>query len=199
MFAGIGARIAASALMQSKFGRFLKAVPRWVWIVLAAALVIFLAVRWHNGRIEDLKTTSFNAGYAQAVADGKKGVVKVEQRSTAIATEIRSKTDEKIRDNGRHADTLRVRGPGAAACLDPRLSSGTGGRQPTGGGSGPSLAGLPDEKRTELVAVPFADAVNRAEVDDANRIEVLAWREWHKRLTAEWDRYRADLDKRDSR
>lgn len=199
MIAAAGAWLAKSALMQSPVGGLLKAVPRWVWIAIAVAILIFGAVRWHNGRIEDLKTTSFNAGYAKAVSDGKKGIGKIEQKSIAIATEIRSKTNEKIRDSARHADNLRLRGPAAAACINPRLPAAARGHVAAGGGSGPALAGLPDEAGPPLIAVPFDQAVDRAEVDDANRIEVVAWREWHQRLTAEWTRYRAELTKRGQR
>jgi hypothetical protein len=191
----IVARLVGKQLFGKVIGKAGARLIVYGGLVLAVCLAIFLAVRWHNGRIEDLKTTSFNAGYAKAVDDGKKGVAKVEHVSTAIATEIRSKTDEKIRDSGRHADALRVRGPAAAACIDPRLSAGAGGHDATGGGSGPAVPGLPDQERPELIAVPFDVAVNRAEVDDANRLEVLAWREWHKRLTDTWAQYQAELER----
>lgn len=196
MIAAAGAWLGRSVLMQSPIGGYLKLIPRGVWIAVAAAIVVLLVVRWHAAKIEDLKTTSFNAGYAKAVDDGKKGVGKIEHKSTAITAEIRSKTDATIRDNARHADNLRLRGPAAAACIDPRLPARAGGHVPTSGGSGPALAGLPDKERSELLAVPFDQAVDRAEIDDANRAEVLAWRDWHKRLTDEWAKYQAELAKK---
>lgn len=183
--AGIGASV---MLKMSPVGRLLKAIPRPVWIALGAALLLLLGFWWHGRQVKAFGAERFAAGYAKAVEDGKKRVRKVEQNSAKITTEIRSKSDEEIRRNSHRADDLRLRGPGAAACVNPGLPTGSGGHGEAGGQADAAGAGVPQQDR---IALPFAYAVDQAEVADANRVEVLAWREWHARLTEEWKKYEA--------
>lgn len=182
--AGIGASV---ALRMSPVGAFLKRIPRWVWIALAVVLIIVAGLWWHGRQVKAFGEERFNAGYAKAIEDGKKRVRKVEQKSTKITTEIRSKSDEEIRRNTRRADDLRLRGPGAAACLNSGIPDSASGHDAAGGQPDASGARVPEQNR---IALPFNYAVDQAEVADANRIEVLAWREWHRRLTDEWAKYR---------
>lgn len=175
-----------SALMQSPIGGILKMIPRWLWILLAVAAAVLFAVHWHSGKIEDLRSTSFQAGYAKAVADGKQRVHVVEHQSETVSSEERKTAHEEIERNGRAADALRVRGPGAAACVNPGLPVGAGGSGAIGGRADDPLAGVPGGERQRLIALPFAETVDRAEIADANRTEVLAWRQWHDRLTEMW-------------
>lgn len=179
------AGIAAGGKVASALGLF-KRIPRWVWIAVAIVLAIVAGVWWHGRQVKAFGEERFNAGYAQAVEDGKKRVRKVEQNSARVTTEIRSKSDEEIRRNASRADDLRLRGSGAAACVHPGLPRGTGGHDQASGGTGASPAGVPQQDR---ISVPFDYAVDQAEIADANRIEVLAWREWHRRLTEEWKKY----------
>lgn len=183
--------LARLALKLSPVGRILKAIPRPVWIALIIFALLGLGSCLHQRSVKRFGEERFAAGYAKAVEDGKKRVKKVEQKSTQITTEIRSKSDEEIRNNAQRADGLRLRGPGAAACRNPGLPAGASGHVAPGGGTGASAAGVPEQDR---IAVPFDYAVDEEEIDDANRIEVLAWREWHKRLTEEWARYQAEPD-----
>lgn len=186
MIAALGLWVAKSALMQSPIGGLLKMVPARVWKLLAIAaaigLLIFLALRWHGGRVEQLKTTSFNAGYAKRVAEDTAEATARAARDVAITAPIRRKTDETIRNNARLADAVRLRGPGAAAACIDAVPAGTGGRQPGAGQADAAGAGLPDAQR---IAVPFPWLVDSAERCDGNLAEVLAWREWHQRLTAD--------------
>lgn len=186
MMVAIAAWLGKSMLMQSPLGGFLKAVPRWLWILLALAAAIFFALRWHAGKVEDLRSSSFKAGYDKAVADGRTRVRIVERRSESISSEERNKAHEEIQHNAVRADALRVRGPGAAACVDPGLPVGAGGSGTTGGRADDALAGMSGGERERLIALPFGETVDLAEQADANRTEVLAWREWHRRLTEMW-------------
>ena len=196
MIAMAAAWFGKSMLMQSPIGGFLKAVPRWVWILLAVAAAGWFAVHWHNGKVEELRSSSFAAGYAKAVTDGKQRVRIVERGSDKIATEIRSKTHDEIASTARRADALRLRGPGAAAaCVDPGLSAAAGGHQPIAGRTDDPMAGMPSGEGQRFIALPFGETVDRAEIADANRIEVLAWREWHRRLTIWWAKVQATADK----
>ena len=184
MIASIAGWAARSALMSSPLGGFLKAVPRWVWIVLAVLALLLVAVLWHGAKVEHLRTISFNAGYAKRVGEEQSAAARRAGRDAAITAPIRSKTDETIRNNARRADTLRVRGPGAAACLDPAAPA-PGGRQPGSGQADAAVDRVPGEERPALIALPFAPTIDAAERCDANLAELLAWREQRAALEAD--------------
>lgn len=188
ILAPFAAWLGKSALMQSPLGGIL---GRY-WKPLLVALVLAIGFLWHGHKVAQLRADAFKAGYAQAVDNGKKNAARVERKSAAITNDVRSKTDEKMRDSARHADDLRLRGPGRAVC--PQLSGPASGHDPASRGANGGLAGLPDEERDRIVALPFDETVERAKVADANRLEVLAWREWHQRLTDEWAKWKADAD-----
>lgn len=202
MIATIAAWAAKSTLMQSPVGGFLRRVPRriWKWLIIAlvVGLAIFFVLRWHSNKVEAFGNERFKAGYAQAIANGKEANRKVDARSATITSKIRSNTDAKLRDSARRADTVRLRGPGAAACLHPRVPAAAGGHDQAIGGTGRAVAGVPGEERVDLIAVPFDVAVDRAETNDANRIEASAWRQWHGELTAWWNKVRAEAEKRNA-
>jgi hypothetical protein len=109
MLAAIGARLAASVLMQSPIGgfirgagRLLRKVPWQVWAALALALAVFIGVKIHNHKVSAFGTERFNsgftAGYAKAKADAAKAVHEVETKGRTMAHEVRSKNDAKTAD-----------------------------------------------------------------------------------------------------
>lgn len=166
-------------------------VPRWAWIALAVALLLAVGSCVHRGKVKAFGNERFAAGYAKAVDDGRKAAAKLDRKSDAIASEIRSRNDEEIRHIARRADTLRLRGPGAATCINPSVSGSASRRQPASRQSDVVGSGVSSPDRA---AVPWPWLVSRAEIADANRSEVLAWREWHQRLTKEWDQLRKETD-----
>jgi hypothetical protein len=170
--------LAPLLLKLSPVGRFLKSIPRWVWLAIAAALLLFLGVRWHNGQIKDAEKRGADRAYAAV----EKKAREIEAKANATADKIRSKTDETARAIAADADVIRMSGPGKArACPVPQGSS----RRETAGGQGsPAVDQVPDTGGVDLIALPFAPTVRLAEVCDLNRGEVLAWREWHSKLSA---------------
>jgi hypothetical protein len=157
-------------------GRWIKGLPWQVWAVIGLALLLFLGVRWHNGQIKDAEKRGADRAYAAV----EKKARQLEAKANAVADKIRSKTDEAARTIAADADVIRVSGPGKArACPVPAAS---GRREPAGGGSDAAGPEMPSDDRA---AVPWQWLVQRAEQCDLNRNEVLAWREWHEKLSAQ--------------
>lgn len=188
---GVIASIAASTF----FGRvkdFLKAIPREVWIALIVVIALVLAVWWHNSHADAQLKLAYEQGVADrdkelddALAlmeeDAKAWKEKYETASNALAVTERALHDQTLRSNAARADALRLRGPGASqACrgsdnpsgLSSRTSSnGTAAQQSDADGSGV----LADDRAT----VPWPWLVARAESCDADRDEVIRWRNWY--------------------
>lgn len=171
----------------------------WLMIVIAA-IALFFVHQWYAGR--QLKAAD-HAGYqrakdedAKAAAAAKARAVTVTINGARIAQETRTTNDKENLSIHAAAGSLSVRGPGASRCRpvgDPALPAARGGN-----GTAPSLADasasampVPDGE-SDLSAVPWTWLVARAEESDLDRAEVIAWRDWYKRESAEWDKLRAD-------
>lgn len=168
--------------MMAFFGA-LRLVPRWIWILLAVAVAFRLAVGWHAGKIEALEKAAYERG-----ADDQRRASLLLQRERAkldakIADELRSKNHEENRRIAAAADRLRLRGAGKAGANSACLPGGAGGHGQAGRNANAAGSGVSAE---QWAAVPWPWLVNRGEGHDALRAEVLAWREWHRRLVAEW-------------
>jgi len=106
----------------------------------------------------------------------------LEAANNRIAAELRRKHDEETRRIAGAADDLRVSGPGRArASCPPAAASG----HSASGGAGD--VARPEMPSGDSATVPWQWLVSRAEAADLNRSEVIAWREWHARFTAEWE------------
>lgn len=174
--------LAPLALKLSPVGRFLKRVPRWVWIALAVLAVILAGAWWHGRQVKAFGNERFAAGYAKRVAEESAEAARRAARDVEITAPIRRKTDETIASNARHADALRVRGPGAAAaCVNP-VPAGPGRRDAPVGGADAAADRVPDPQR---IIVPFPWLVDSGERCDGALAEASAWREWHAKLTAD--------------
>jgi hypothetical protein len=158
------------------FRAFLGRIPRVAWIALAAALLLFLGVRWYNGQIKDAEKRGADRAYAEV----EKKARALEAKANATADKIRSKSDETARAIAADADVIRVSGPGKARCIPVPAPSGR--REAPSGQADASRPEVPSDDRA---AVPWQWLVQRAEVCDLNRNEVLAWREWHEKLAAQ--------------
>jgi hypothetical protein len=160
-------------------------VPRAVWIALAVIAVLFVGVRVHSGKVKAYGKAQFEAGRNSAKADMVALQVKLNAANAKIAADMRIKNDAKanaIRDD---ATRLSVRGPGKAAC-PAVIPSRSGGSVAPGGQGNAAVDQVPDGERVDLIGLPFAGAVAGAEQADLNRAEVLSWREWYAKMSAEW-------------
>lgn len=208
---GIAAKIAASAI----FGRaknFVKAVPREVWIGLAVVITLVAAVWWHNSHAEAQLKLAYEQGFADRDKQLDEALIamedeaeawkeKYETASTALAATERALHDQTLRSNAARADALRVRGPGAAkACPRPSDSSGL----PTAAGDGGTTDQQPNAEGRGMPAdqwatVPWAWLVTRAETCDADRDEVIRWRNWYPAQKELYDNSVSDLQKKANR
>ncbi len=178
----LGALAAKAALAVSPIGRWLKRIPRSVWIKIALVIAVlvggFVAYRWHSNRVETMITAAEARGEARAYKAINEATAVVEKKSVVISTEIRSKAVEENRRTAERADTLRVSGPGKAAYqCKPVAGVSTGGPVAASQATDVPMAGVPGETRLDLIVVPFAELVAFAEQHDLNRTEVLSWRE----------------------
>jgi hypothetical protein len=143
----------------------------WQLVSMALAAACLLLLYQRNDARHDLAAYKSNA-------------VKIQQKLDAanrkIADEIRKRTDEENRRIAADADGLRLSGPGRARACAPAAP---GGRQPASGK--PDAAG-PEMPSDDSAAVPWNWLVQRAETNDLNRAEVLAWRDWYDRLLKQW-------------
>lgn len=161
-------------LLKSFFGQ----LPRGVWIALAAALAFAFAYRSH----EAAKKRVYDEGYAAGVLANEAGHIKAQtaadERARAINADQRKQNDEDNRRIADAADDVRLRGPGRAVCPGaapaPRPASG---HVAPGGTGDAAVAEVPAAERVDLIALPFPDTVAFAQQCDANRAEVLRWRE----------------------
>ncbi len=173
--------LAGAALKLSPVGRFLKAIPREVWIGLAVLALIAGGVIYHKRAVSNARTEGHAAG-VKAEGDriaAKAAVIKA--KADKLAAELRSKNDATIRAIAGDADDLRVRGPGKAGCGSPAAASSGRLVPPARPGDAP-LAPLPYPEWNELIGLPFAPTVAFAEQHDLCRAEALNWRQWYKGL-----------------
>lgn len=188
---GVIGSIAASAI----FGRaknFIKSIPREVWIGLAVVIFLVAAVLWHNSHAASQLKLAYEQGFSdrdkqldEALNAMEKEATawkkKYETASIALSTTQRKLHDETLRSNAARADALRVRGPGAAqACRGSNYSTGLPATSSVGGAAGGQTdadgSGVLADDRA---AVPWSWLVSRAESCDADRDEVLQWRNWY--------------------
>jgi hypothetical protein len=175
-------------LGAAKATDFIKAVPRWAWIALAVVSILLLGSCAHKRKVKAFGEERYAAGvaYEQARLEkkAKELKAKVDALSGKITTQLRTKHDEKVIVINRAADDLRLRGAGKASCSSPAgIPSGPSGSvAPSGQGS---VAG-PQVPTGDFAAVPWGWLVDRAEVCDLNRQEVLTWREWHRQQSEAW-------------
>lgn len=176
----------AIGLGASRALGFLKRVPRWVWIALAAVALLSVATCTHQRKVKAFGKERYAAGVAYEQARIEKKAKQLAAKAEAMSAKLRSLNNETNRRIAGDADALRVRGAGKAACLNP-ATPGAGRRiAPSGNRNDPGLEVSPGDGQPMLAAVPWSWLVDRAELCDLNRAEVLTWREWHKQLEEAW-------------
>ena len=187
---GLGAAVSAA-------GGFFGKMPRWAWIALAVAVALLAGFLWHQLAAHKAIDAAEKRGEERAYANVEKQARELERKANAlnakITAEMRKRNDEENRRIAAAADDLRLHGPGAARCADPAfLSAGAGRHDAPGRGSDAPGPPVPSDERA---AVPWGWLVGRAEQHDLNRAEALAWREWHRRFTAEWAKWKAEAER----
>lgn len=186
MFTAVAAFFARSALMSSPVGGLLKAVPRWAWIALAGALALLGAYLWHQHAAHKALDAAYARGRDDYAAKVEAHARSIEAKAADLAARINQPIRDKLNENlGRihaDADAVRLRGPGAAECRDPRFSAAAGGPQQAGGPADAALPKVPYPEWSALIAMPLSTGVGFAEQHDAFREEVISWRTWYPQM-----------------
>jgi hypothetical protein len=110
----------ALAFLRGPLTAGLAAVPRWVWQLLAALLVLLALWRWHEGRVAEAareartaQATADRAAYARASAAAAEAQAALVSRTASQQTRISKGTDDALRrqndDLARRYDDLRLR------------------------------------------------------------------------------------------
>ena len=204
---GVAALFLAPGLRLAFIG-FLRAIPPKGWLALGA-LALAAALWWGHTRAV---SAAYNRGYATATVerDAKWGeafdtmhgaaltyAAAFNQQSATLSSQIGARHEQELRSLAARADALRLHGPGraAATCSRPGDSAGLPSParldEPPGVAAHDGVAGLPDE--TPMAIVPWPDLVQRSEDADADRAEVIAWRDWFEKNRKAWDEYREKL------
>lgn len=204
---GVAALFFAPGLRLALVG-ILRAIPPKGWLAIGA-LALLAGLWWAHTRAV---SAAYNRGYATATVerdakwseafDTMRGAAlsyaaAFNQQSATLSSQIGARHEQELRSLAARADALRLHGPGraAATCSRPGDSAGLPSParldEPPGGATHDGVAKLPDE--TPLAVVPWPDLVQRSEDADADRAEVIAWRDWFEKNRKAWDEYREKL------
>jgi hypothetical protein len=170
-------------LLDGGLKAFFRQIPGWLWIAMLIGLAVALGFRAHQNAVK----ATFNAGYAAGVIANEQAHIAAQAKADAAATAINSKLRTDNDEENSHiraaADDLRLRGPGKAACPGVAAASpAAGGRDAGRGAAAAPVAEVSDRERFGFIALPFSAAIAAAEQCDANRAEVLSWRESDRQL-----------------
>ena len=154
-----------------------------LWQLVSLGLAIFAVVQHfqladarHDRDAWKQQYTRLHDQLDRADAEARKSADQIKR----ISKELKDRTDEDNRRIAGDANSLRVSGPGKAACRPAPAASGNdkGGSKPDA--SGPPLP--PDER----AAVPWGWLTDRAEEHDQLRAEAQAWHDWYAALVRNW-------------
>lgn len=161
--------------------------PRQLWFGLGAALLLLGLFAWHQHHAHN----AIKAAYAKGKADEGSRIaakaLEIATKARLIADELRRKNDEANRHISDNANTMRVSGPGKAACLSTATPSPSG-RVTPARPTNVALAPMPGTGGADLIALPFIDTIAFAERHDKCLAEVKTWREDKRRQEEEWAR-----------
>ena len=154
-----------------------------LWQLVSLGLAIILIIQHfqildarHDRDAWRKQYTELKAQIDKADAEARKSAATIAK----LSKELKDRTDEDNRRIAGDANSLRVSGPGKAACRPAPAASGNdkGGSKPDA--SGPPLP--PDER----AAVPWGWLTDRAEEHDQLRAEAQAWHDWYAALVRNW-------------
>lgn len=178
-------------------------VPRWIWLLLAAAFVYHFALSWHAAQVkahDQTVITARDAAWQKRLADERAAAIAWKGRFDAQLAEIsrlqRKVTDEQNRRIAADATALRLRGAGAAAApanCRPGAAAGLAGvasghvAQPGAAADAPAAMPAGDGSG-QWAIVPWNWLVDVVSERDAFRVEALGWRSYDAMVAGVWKR-----------
>ena len=164
----------------------LKRIPRGAWIALAVIAILALGTCAHKQSVKKFGDERYAAGVKHEGDRIAAKALKLEKAAAEISAKAKELNNETNRRIAASADTLRLRGPGKANCLNP-ATPGASRYVPPRGKPDASGSQVPTgDGEALLAAVPWPWLVDRAEQCDLNRAEVETWRSWHRQLEQSW-------------
>jgi hypothetical protein len=174
-------------------------VPPKVWYGLAIVAAVVGSFFVHQHYAHKALKAADASGYNRARQEDAKVIAQMrvraeaaEANAKAISQDTRNRNDETNRRIASSADALLVRGPGAASCRrvsNPTVSASSS--QPRASSGAGDAAASPMSSDDGTAAVPWVWLVNSSREADLNRAEVLSWRDWYQRQSAEWAKLRS--------
>lgn len=196
--------IAVAAIMFPAFGALLirmlnglweiaRKIPWYIWVAIAAALIIWRLVVYHNDTVAQAYADGDKAGYGRAMDEvrvkaeenrkkAEEARRKAEAASAIIVKEIQDANARTIKANRDLAAALRLRGPGKAKARIDRPAADLPG---VASGAGTAPAGAAAD--ATMATIPWIPLVDFGESHDSCMANVHAWETW-------WDRHKAIYD-----
>jgi hypothetical protein len=195
--------------VATRFGAFVAKVPRGVWLALAIAAALAGLTLSHQHRAHAAIKAADAAGYARAVNVYDRALQIVHDRAAKrraaiegtgrkISATIKDKHDAEDARINHAANGLLRDGPGKARCGSsdhPSVPAGVGRYHQAVEPTAAAVAAVPDPRGQPLIGLPFDAAVAAARQADADRNEVIAWRNWYTEQSTAWERYRRGVTK----
>jgi hypothetical protein len=177
---GLGALLVAGG---SWVADALKSLSPRVWLALAGILLAVGLVVLHERHAKAEIAAAEKRGAAAEGARIAAQVNRLTDRINGVAQKLREKGREDDRRIAADADDLRVRGPGHAACSAVVSAPRAPGGAAAAGEAGAAVAPVPDGGGAELIALPFAGAVQLVEDHDQCLADRSRWERWFDALT----------------
>lgn len=169
---------------------FLKTLSPKTWITIGVVIAVIglgFAIR-HS--IHNAIKAADKAGYERRDAEVKAAALKLKKKiddlTTKITDEERTRNVEAHRAVDARATTMLVRGPGKAVCPVHSGTAGAAGNNASGGQVSAPVAGVPEPGGQQLIALPFNDAVAFGKQSDSCEVDLKSWDSWYKRLQDAW-------------
>jgi hypothetical protein len=165
-------------------------VPKWVWYVIGAGLLVLAFVFWHRGQVKDHRkqveselTEKINKESAKLIAQANK----LKQDAIKLQGLANSQTETNYantaRDIAGRADALRLQRP-------PRCPTTPGNRNlPAISGRATEPAPASGAGDDTLAAIPWGPLIDFAEQHDLCRAKLIGWQDWYReqgRVYQEW-------------
>ena len=176
--------------LASSLATKLGLVPKWVWYVIGAGLLVLVFVIWHRGQVKDHRkqveaelTEKINAESRKLIALANK----LKQDAIKLQVEANSQTEREYantaRDIAGRADALRLQRP-------PKCPAPPGNRNlPAVSGRAAEPAGAAGAGDDTLAAIPWGPLIDFAEQHDLCRARLIGWQNWYReqdRVYQEW-------------
>lgn len=155
---------------------------KWFYVGLAGAALIAFAVFMHIRAVDKFGKEQFDKGVSHEQTRITKKVEAIRLAAEKVSRDAQAIAQTDFRRIRSNASTLRLSGPGKAACTATVASPASERRGPDTPGRAPVVA-VPAGQGEQLFGLPTAGAVALAENHDLCWARERAWNNWYKGLS----------------